>query len=144
MTYAEKLKHPKWQKKRLKILERDDWTCQKCDDDTSTLHVHHLEYTKNTDPWNYNDKTLITLCEYCHSLLIGISKEIDFKSIKVYKSVGWTDNYKIAFSLIDNNCSMEIFKGSEKIVGFNDLPYCDIKGIMKILRVANKITSNHA
>lgn len=27
-TYAEKLKDPRWQKRRLEIFERDDWTCQ--------------------------------------------------------------------------------------------------------------------
>ena len=44
MEYAEKLKDPRWQKKRLEILERDAWVCQKCFDTKSTLHVHHRIY----------------------------------------------------------------------------------------------------
>lgn len=31
--YKEKLKDPRWQKKRLQIFERDDWCCQKCGDE---------------------------------------------------------------------------------------------------------------
>lgn len=65
MTYQEKLKDPKWQKKRLEILERDDWTCQQCCDSESTLHVHHRYYVK-CDPWEYANEALITLCDVCH------------------------------------------------------------------------------
>ncbi len=66
MTYKEKFKDPRWQKKRLKILERDDWTCQCCGDKESTLHVHHRYYKTGLDPWDYPDISLITLCEECH------------------------------------------------------------------------------
>lgn len=65
MTYQEKLKDPRWQKKRLKILERDDWACQKCFDTESTLHIHH-RYYKKCEPWEYPDDALVTLCEECH------------------------------------------------------------------------------
>jgi hypothetical protein len=64
--YRKKLLDPRWQKKRLKILERDEWECQHCGDDESTLHVHHLCYLKGYEPWDYLDKMLITLCESCH------------------------------------------------------------------------------
>jgi hypothetical protein len=66
MTYAEKLKSPKWQKKRLEILERDKFTCCHCDDTEKNLQVHHKYYTKNSDPWDYPNDALITLCEDCH------------------------------------------------------------------------------
>ncbi len=65
MTYAEKLKDPRWQKKRLKIYERDDWTCQKCGSTIKTLSVHHLKYD-GSEPWETKDEDLITLCENCH------------------------------------------------------------------------------
>jgi len=64
--YSEKLKDPRWQKKRLEILERDEWACQVCFDSGSTLVVHHRDYLPNTDPWDYPDSYLITLCEECH------------------------------------------------------------------------------
>lgn len=65
-TYAEKLKDPRWQKKRLEILERDNWTCQYCGNKDTTLHVHHREYRDNLEPWEYPNIDLITLCELCH------------------------------------------------------------------------------
>jgi hypothetical protein len=67
MDYLEKLKDPRWQKKRLEILQRDQWTCKSCGEKEKTLHVHHLFYFKDTDPWDLNDGYLITLCENCHS-----------------------------------------------------------------------------
>ena len=66
MSYAEKLKDPRWQKMRLKVLERDEWKCRECGDSNSTLHVHHLIYFPGREPWEYNDNLLITLCEECH------------------------------------------------------------------------------
>jgi hypothetical protein len=66
MDYAEKLKDPRWQKKRLKILERDNWTCKICFATDKTLHVHHLFYFRNKEPWEVHDGFLITVCEDCH------------------------------------------------------------------------------
>jgi len=65
MKYSDKLKDPRWQKKRLSILERDDWTCQYCEDNESTLHVHHLNYATE-DPWDEENNNLVTICESCH------------------------------------------------------------------------------
>ena len=67
MTYLEKLKDPRWQKKRLEILQRDEWICQCCFDTESTLNVHHRIYSKNKEPWDYDNKYLLTLCEECHA-----------------------------------------------------------------------------
>lgn len=47
MKYIEKLRDPRWQKKRLQILERDGFACQSCYDTETTLHVHHCTYTAN-------------------------------------------------------------------------------------------------
>jgi len=66
-NYSEKLQDPRWQKKRLKILERDNWTCQKCRDKEASLHVHHLKYHK--EPWEASDDDLITLCKHCHFII---------------------------------------------------------------------------
>lgn len=64
-VYSELLKHPRWQKKRLKIFERDRWRCTSCGATTKMLNVHHLKYTKRT-PWLEPNNNLITLCEFCH------------------------------------------------------------------------------
>lgn len=70
--YAEKLKDPRWQKKRLKILEMDDWCCARCRDGKSNLQVHHRAYW-GANPWDAPDFALETLCEKCHE------KERQFK-----------------------------------------------------------------
>lgn len=66
-TYFEKLKDPRWQKKRLEIFNRDEFRCITCGDKESTLNVHHLKYEKGFEPWDYDNKCLITLCESCHA-----------------------------------------------------------------------------
>jgi hypothetical protein len=65
-NYSDKLKNPRWQKKRLEILERDNYICQFCGHDDFTLVVHHKYYDKTIEPWDYPNEALITLCEYCH------------------------------------------------------------------------------
>ena len=65
-NYSDKLKDPRWQRKRLEILERDNWHCQNCFDGESTLHVHHRRYFYGKDPWDYENHLLLTLCENCH------------------------------------------------------------------------------
>jgi 5-methylcytosine-specific restriction endonuclease McrA len=65
-NYSELLKDPRWQRVRLKILERDKWQCQGCGEKEKTLHVHHKFYQVGFMPWDYNDEILITLCEECH------------------------------------------------------------------------------
>ena len=66
MSYSDRLRDPRWQKKRLEILERDEWMCQSCFDSESTLHVHHRRYLQDVEPWDYPANLLLTLCESCH------------------------------------------------------------------------------
>lgn len=74
-SYAERLRHPNWQKKRLEILSRDDFRCQLCFDGESTLHVHHKRYLKGRMPWEYDDRDLVTVCENCHDSAEEIRQE---------------------------------------------------------------------
>jgi 5-methylcytosine-specific restriction endonuclease McrA len=67
MTYSEKLRDPRWQKKRLHILERDNWTCILCGAKEKPLQVHHVLYLK-INPWDYPDHLLQTLCDDCHAI----------------------------------------------------------------------------
>jgi len=64
--YLQKLRDPRWQKKRLEILERDNWKCQCCWDQESTLTVHHRRYLPGKEPWDYPGEYLVTLCGECH------------------------------------------------------------------------------
>jgi len=87
-TYSEKLRDPRWQKKRLSVLERDNFTCRMCFDTTETLNVHHISY--NNEPWETEDRLLITLCETCHNQETEDLKEWSDKLIKSLKKSGFT------------------------------------------------------
>lgn len=70
-TYAEKLRDPRWQKKRLEIMQRANFKCELCGCDDETLNIHHGFYEygylrKYKQPWDYPSKTLWCLCENCH------------------------------------------------------------------------------
>lgn len=86
--YWEKLKDPRWQRKRLEILERDGFACVACGANDRTLHVHHGVYRKGLEPWEADDDTLWTLCEACHEyqadFLSDIQLEIGRLNPKLY------------------------------------------------------------
>ena len=82
-SYSDLLKDPRWQKKRLGILQRDNFECRSCNDNSKTLHVHHTFYDKNISPWDYNNDDLITLCEDCHEVWGMIEKTLK------YSKYGW-------------------------------------------------------
>jgi hypothetical protein len=64
--FFDQYKDPRWQKKRLKIMERDEFACQSCLNTERTLNVHHKYYIPDRKPWDYPDRLLVTLCQECH------------------------------------------------------------------------------
>lgn len=66
-SYTQKLKDPKWQKKRLEVMNNQNFECSNCGADDVPLHVHHGMYIPRTNPWDYPDTMLHCLCEECHS-----------------------------------------------------------------------------
>lgn len=85
MTYEDKLKDPRWQKRRLQVFERDNFTCLSCNSTDRTLHVHHLKYFPNKDPWEYDLHYLITYCEKCHQTEHLIGDQIRLIHLEVLK-----------------------------------------------------------
>jgi hypothetical protein len=79
MEWKEQYKHPKWQKKRLEILERDEYMCIRCCDNESTLHVHHKYYDSDKLMWDYPDSCYLTLCNECHWL--------EHEAIKIFNAL---------------------------------------------------------
>lgn len=63
MNYSDKLKDGQWQRRRLEILQRDDFKCTVCGS-TKLLHIHHNKYTGQ--PWDAPASDLVTLCDSCH------------------------------------------------------------------------------
>jgi len=73
VPYSEKLRDPRWQKKRLEKMQAAQWKCEICSDDSEELQVHHTEYVKRyngdfVDPWQYELNDLKCLCKTCHTI----------------------------------------------------------------------------
>ncbi len=120
-NYAKQLQNPLWQKKRLEIMQRDDFACKMCHDDETMIQVHHTAYKKDLAPWEYGDSELITLCKDCHFEVTRLMKEEDvlFEEISIFKSNEWQNGHKIMFISYQSNCSMRIYDSQSKfIVGF--------------------------
>lgn len=86
MSYLELLKHPLWQRKRLEIMKRDNFTCQKCGDQETMLNVHHKQYSKKCKPWEYSNHLLITVCEDCHLVIEHLKNKVLIDEISIFKS----------------------------------------------------------
>lgn len=93
-TYAEQLKDPRWQKKRLEILDRDGFACVFCGsglNNGTTLHVDHKRYGRT--PWEVDNDALQTLCEDCHERVTKIRRVIkaiveDFDIVELLEAQG--------------------------------------------------------
>ena len=85
-TYADQLKHPFWQKKRLDVLNSANFQCECCGEKEKTLHVHHKHYIKGRLAWEYEDSELEALCADCHESA-HISKERIDAAISQFPSV---------------------------------------------------------
>lgn len=93
-NYAAKLRDPRWQKKRLEIFERDNWTCQNCGITEETLAVHHKLYLPNTEPWDYENDLLITFCETCHDAEREMLEEYEPLLISTMKRIFFADDLR--------------------------------------------------
>jgi hypothetical protein len=91
--YMKKLRDPRWQQKRLEIMQRDKFTCRGCKATTQTLHVHHVYYINNCNPWEYSESCLITLCDSCHEKETKLA--LDFRNnlicILAERGLLWND-----------------------------------------------------
>ena len=80
-TYSEKLNDPRWQKKRLEVMDRDNFMCNTCFSTIKSLHVHHAYYEKGKNPWEYPSEALTTQCESCH-------EKMETGLLRVRKAIG--------------------------------------------------------
>jgi hypothetical protein len=112
MEYIELLKHPKWQKKRLQIMDRDEWTCRRCKDTESNLQIHHLYYNFDLQPWEYPDTALITLCELCHKKAEFMKWVIRYGCLELRKLGFQDDDIRDVKELVYRNISKNHHKES--------------------------------
>ena len=94
---------PRWQKKRLEVLERAEWHCENCGDSESELQVHHAYYTGSKKPWEYPINSLQALCVKCHKSAEELrqdAKKIGMFPMEVQESFALLIK---AFELMENN-----------------------------------------
>lgn len=99
MAYSEKLKSPLWQRKRLEVMQRDNFKCSCCSNDKIQLQVHHIEYFESLEPWEYPNDMLVTLCEPCHSKEL-IRFKYENKLLQSLKTNGFLADDILALSCI--------------------------------------------
>ena len=75
MAYADLLKDPRWQKKRLEVMERAGFKCELCGNGERELNIHHKRYRAGAKPWEYELPELLCICHDCHQKLHGITPE---------------------------------------------------------------------
>lgn len=117
--YSEQIKSPKWQKRRLEILNRDNFTCQMCGCTEKTLHVHHTIYIPGRKIWEYKDNQLISLCEDCHSKEHIEYAEIVNQIITNMKYYGFT-NKEIAFYIGQYAQGIDVEPNDDRILFHNE------------------------
>lgn len=117
MTYAEKLLDPRWQKKRLEILNRESFTCQLCGDTETTLHIHHEKYHAN--PWDTDNSLLKCYCKHCHSV-IEFNKKYDVEeAMGIVKDELPDEAIQIHFAYLDGTGTPHVdiyaYEGDNKL-----------------------------
>jgi len=94
-SYSDKLKDPRWQKKRLEIMQLRGFKCEKCGSEDKELHVHHRCYINGREVWEYDNDIFQLLCHDCHQ------KEHDKKNkIQEVRVEVIPDKYKEIIELI--------------------------------------------
>lgn len=120
-VYTDKLKDPRWQKKRLEIFDRDNWTCRICSDKKDSLHVHHKRYISGLNPWEYDDKLLLTVCETCHIVIEDAKKRKDLFNLNKVKACCISDDDgAVTFYRYDHNQPLIVIKRGSAILPTKD------------------------
>lgn len=77
-SYAEQLRHPKWQEKRLRVFQAAGFRCARCESNSRELHAHHKLYLKGHKAWEYEDDLIECLCDRCHDVAHAEREELDW------------------------------------------------------------------
>lgn len=80
-TYAEKLRDPRWQEKRLRLFDKANWTCELCSlvRPSKGLQAHHPIYLAGLNPWDYPDEIMMVLCDPCHESRQEVERQWFYK-----------------------------------------------------------------
>lgn len=116
MNYAQQIKHPNWQKKRLEVLEAHNFECENCGSKEEELHVHHPFYKRGAMIWQYETDELQSLCHKCH-------KDVHAKDEEIKQLLANRNTYK------------------EEVIGYlkamSDNPYTQLNSFEEIVGYLN-------
>lgn len=83
MTYADKLKNPKWFEFRedffqwfRQVKKRHTAFCEACGDDVDRWHLHHKRYEDGKEPWEYEFEDMKMLCAGCHKEIHAVERMV--------------------------------------------------------------------
>lgn len=97
MNYSDKLKDPRWQRRRLEVLQKADFRCEFCGASDKTIHVHHLKYTG--EPWDAPLDDLEALCDEHHKQRTAQGWGILFTTVRASKVAKFYETLDRAQSL---------------------------------------------
>ena len=101
MTYSEKLREPRWQRRRLELFASAGWKCQECGSTTRNLQAHHCSYAPLIEPWDLPDSVMMVLCEVCHEHRQGFENTIRFEIGKIMRNTPLPRLNKMMWYFID-------------------------------------------
>lgn len=139
MTYQEQISSPKWQRKRLEILNLSGFKCEKCNCEEKQLHVHHRFYLKGRKAWEYDNDVFQVLCHSCHEnehKKEDNNKKFDLESHIYSKLKKYNSEDKSIFSSLISSIINEIINMQNARHGSNDLSF-DITYISMYLYIIN-------
>lgn len=120
MKYADQLRDPRWQRKRLEIMERSDFACENCGEKTKTLAVHHRLYLRGRKAWEYESEFLECLCQECHSSKHDLQAELNavlLMGADIEQVIGYA---KGLYCMITNSKDEVAISSWEQAAGFID------------------------
>ena len=117
-SYYELLKDPRWQRKRLEVMQRDGFECTWCGDKEKTLNVHHVRYRRGKKPWEYDPDDLTTLCEDCHKDQADLKDRLE--EMLGPSTLGFVVGYASGLMLSCKYVDSVTIESYEEVVGFID------------------------
>lgn len=117
-TYAEKLKDPRWQKKRLEIFQIADWKCEDCGDVGKEIQVHHSYYIPGKDPWEYDSSLLMCVCPECHVKRQGVEVACLVGLAKIMRRLRFSELWEVTFNILEYAYKKYVNKGDENAAAF--------------------------
>ena len=102
-NYRETLRDPRWQRRRLDVLNAANWRCQDagCLKTDAPLEVHHCYYIYGTKPWDYPPDAFLALCEGCHERRQKLEGGIKIELFRALRLVPIRRLEQIAWKLVN-------------------------------------------